>query len=569
MLMIFAMQFGSLVDGILVGNMIGNDALSASSLVLPILYIIQLPGFAIGTGGAIVVANLLGKRNVSKSRTTFVICMLVGLAFSLVFAGISYFTAGPLAKLFCPPDLVEYARQYVLVYMATDPIITLALLLASFVGVDNNPRLASAMYIVANLFKIGSEVVFIKYCNMGMYGASLSTTFGYFIGILLVFFYIKSKKRMLSISFKFDSPKECLRDSLKASSSLALNLFLTAIQMSICSIIVSRVITNDLDILIFGVLANMVFVFDLFAGGIIQTIPNICGVLYGEKDYFALRRIARKIFIIDIAVTVVITAIICIFPGIYCKVFGFDDYVQVADRTYMCIWIYIASFIPYEISKYNQMHYPTIEKNIPAYVIVLCRELILVIPLTVGLLHSSDPLIGYCFSQASTELGTVLITYLFIYLYNKKKKTSSDGFLMIPRIESIDKYDVTIANDINEVEQLSAEVKEYALKHGATERDATMIAIGAEEMVANIIQYGYRLKDHHYYIDVSLRVMEDKILLTIRDDGMIFDPTQYKEDEQEFSTSGIVLVRKIVSNISYTRVLNTNNTFLEIYLKGA
>ena len=50
-LMIFAMQFGSLVDGILVGNFIGNDALSASSLVLPILYIVQIPGFAIGVGG--------------------------------------------------------------------------------------------------------------------------------------------------------------------------------------------------------------------------------------------------------------------------------------------------------------------------------------------------------------------------------------------------------------------------------------------------------------------------------------------------------------------------------------
>ena len=40
-LMIFAMQFGSLLDGILVGNLIGNDALTASSLVLPILFVIQ------------------------------------------------------------------------------------------------------------------------------------------------------------------------------------------------------------------------------------------------------------------------------------------------------------------------------------------------------------------------------------------------------------------------------------------------------------------------------------------------------------------------------------------------
>ena len=41
-LMIFAMQFGSLVDGILIGNYLGPTALSASSLVMPILYIVQI-----------------------------------------------------------------------------------------------------------------------------------------------------------------------------------------------------------------------------------------------------------------------------------------------------------------------------------------------------------------------------------------------------------------------------------------------------------------------------------------------------------------------------------------------
>ena len=68
-LMIFAMHFGSLFDGILVGNLMGNDALSATSLVLPILYVIQLPGLAIGVGGSIVVATLLGKREIQKAKT--------------------------------------------------------------------------------------------------------------------------------------------------------------------------------------------------------------------------------------------------------------------------------------------------------------------------------------------------------------------------------------------------------------------------------------------------------------------------------------------------------------------
>ena len=79
-----------------------------------------------------------------------------------------------------------------------------------------------------------------------------------------------------------------------------------------------------------------------------------------------------------------------------------------------------------------------------------------------------------------------------------------------------------------------------------------MIALGAEEMVANIIDYGYKVKNHHYYIDVTLKIVEDKMILTIKDDGIVFDPTQYKEDEEEFSTNGILLVQKIVDKILFT-----------------
>ena len=61
-LMVLAMQFGSLLDGILVGNMVSGEALTVTGLVMPVLLVIQLPGFALGTGGSIVIGNYLGRR---------------------------------------------------------------------------------------------------------------------------------------------------------------------------------------------------------------------------------------------------------------------------------------------------------------------------------------------------------------------------------------------------------------------------------------------------------------------------------------------------------------------------
>ena len=565
-LMIFAMQFGSLLDGILVGNLIGNDALSATSLVLPILYIVQLPGFAIGTGGSIVVANLLGKREVSKAKTTFTISMIIAVGVSAIFAILSFFISDGLAGLYCPAEFKELGRQYIFIYLLTDPIVGFALCLACFVGVDNNPRLAAAMYIVANAVKVGSEFVFIKFFGMGMYGAALSTGVGYFVGALLVIFYIFSKKRLLGVTFKFDSPKEMIASSLKASSSTALNLALTAIQLSICNIFISNLIDpNSVDILLFGVISNMVFVVDLFLGGVIQVIPNICGVLYGEKDYYGLRKITRNLYLINIAITSLLIVILFIFPEFYCQIFGFDASVD-PEKIKLFIRIFVFAFIPYEISKFNQMYYPTIEKNIPAYVTVFCRELVLTLPLCLILLHTNG-LLGYFVGQLAAEIGSVILTYLFIFIYSKAKKLKKQGVFLIPSSKSVDKYDVTLSNDLENASIVSQEIEDYALKHHISERDATMIALGAEEMVANIIQYGYKIKNHHYYIDISLKIVEDKMVLTIKDDGIVFDPTQYKEDESEFSTSGILLVKKIVDKISYARVLNTNNTSIEIYLK--
>lgn len=569
-LMIFAMQFGSLLDGILVGNLIGNDALTASSLVLPILFVIQLPGFAIGTGGSIVVANLLGKREIKKAKTAFTLSMILAVGVSLIFTILSFFVSEPLAALFCPEEFKELGKQYIFAYLLTDPIVGFTLALACFVSVDNNPRLASIMYIASNIVKVGSEFLFITFFNgsaMKMFGAALSTGVGYLVGGLLIIFYIKSKKRLLSFSFKFETPKQVLVDSLKASSSTALNLALTALQMSICNIFISKLIDpNSVDILLFGVISNMVFVFDLLLGGVIQVIPNICGVLFGEKDYYGLKKITRLIYLINIGATALLIVVLFAFPEFYCQIFGFDASVD-QERIRLFIRVFVFAFIPYEISKFNSMYYPTIEKNMPAYVTVVCRTVLLMLPLSLILLHTNG-LLGYFIGQLSAEIGTVIFTYLFIFVYSKVKKLNKQGLFLIPSLKGIDKYDVTVSNEKENAVLLSQEIEAYALKHNVSVRDASMIALGAEEMVANIIDYGYKVKNHHYYIDVTLKIVEDKMILTIKDDGIVFDPTQYKEDE-EFSTNGILLVQKIVDKISYARVLSTNNTSIEIYLKGA
>lgn len=562
-LTIFAMQFASLLDGIIIGNLIGSKALSASSMAVPVLYIIQMPGLALGIGGSIVVASLLGKRDLANANKAFSACLIYGIGLSIIFALLAPIISRPISNLFAD-ELKEDIYQYVFMLLLTDPIIVFALLITSFMNVDNNPKLSTIYFISANIIKIGSMFLFINVFKWGMYGASFSTGFGFLVAALVVFKYIFSKKRMLKFTFKIKNTFNDLKESLKSSGSVAINYLLTAIQMSIINIVISNLITDIVDLSIYGLICNMVFVFDLFIGGIIGVIPTLCGIFNGEKDIYSLKSITKKIYALNLITVTLITLLILMLPNFYSYLFGFNE-PDYQDKANLLIRIYVFSFIPYEINRFTTNYYPSINKNLPSYVTVILRELILVLPLTIILLYI-DGIKGYAISQVLTEGLTVIITYIFIFIYEHKKSVGK-GIFMFEDINYLS-YDISIENNIENASLVSEEITNFCKNNNIDNRNAQVVALSAEEMISNIIIYGYKNKKQNF-IDINLKKINEILILRIRDDGMPFDPTKYEQDNDEsYTTSGIKLVEKLTNNMTYMRILNLNNTIIEINLGG-
>ena len=560
-LMVFAMQFGSLLDGILVGNLVSGEALTVTGLVMPVLLVIQLPGFALGTGGSIVVGNYLGRRERDKADRAYSVCLTAGLLCSLLFALLAFPLAGALAALYTPPEMTALGREYLLVYMLIDPVLTLALLFSSFMATDNNPHLASALIIVANAAKIGSEVLLLGPLQLGLTGAALSTGIGYLAGLVTVLWYLRSGNRMLRFVLQVPDWGGALKESAGASVSSGLNFFLNAVQMSVASILIARTVTDPDEQLLFGIMANFVFTFDLFAGGVKQLVPTLCSVFHGEEDYFSLKSTAKKLFISSAGITVLIMALILLFPSFYCRLFGFDYH---GAEGFRIMSLYLISFLPYEINELVQVYYPSVGENSPAVISVLLSELILALPLILWLLPAKG-LGGYALAMTVTETGTLLLTALYIRWKNRQKGRTDWGLFMVPPLTMSDVYDVSIENDIREAAALSQEIVDYARAHRMDERDAQIIGLAAEEIADNIISYGFQ-KGSKNAIDASLKIVDGKMVLRLRDDGIVFDPTGVGEDENTDPTSGLHLVRHLVERIFYLRVFNTNNTIMEIDL---
>lgn len=138
---------------------------------------------------------------------------------------------------------------------------------------------------------------------------------------------------------------------------------------------------------------------------------------------------------------------------------------------------------------------------------------------------------------------------------------------MLPQVSDVRTLDCSIRNDLNEVVAFREKLFIFCEENGISEKDGRILGLAMEEIAANIVRYGYR-SDQKNYMDISFTIQDDKYILRIRDDGVPFNPLEYrpdtKEQEEKVTVGGIGLLRKLMSDFQYMRVLNMNNTVAEL-----
>ena len=181
---------------------------------------------------------------------------------------------------------------------------------------------------------------------------------------------------------------------------------------------------------------------------------------------------------------------------------------------------------------------------------------VVIVPLTLtGIFFWGLP--GVCLMAVVSEALTILLASLWRMLGQRRGKFAAGGVYMLPQIVGEMSLDCSLENNLEEVFAFCAD-------NHISDRDAKVLGLAVEEMAANIVQYGYRSGQKNY-IDISFTIQDDKYMLRIRDDGVPFNPMEYKQKEQEEVTvGGIALIKKMASNFQYMRVLNMNNTVIEL-----
>lgn len=103
----------SIVDGGLVSNMIGTDALAGLNIIVPILGLVNAFGFMFATGGSAYIAKRLGEGDIEDARRTFSGITVIALVAALILTTVTLMFSSDLVGLLGADErLHDYAETY-------------------------------------------------------------------------------------------------------------------------------------------------------------------------------------------------------------------------------------------------------------------------------------------------------------------------------------------------------------------------------------------------------------------------------------------------------------------------
>jgi putative MATE family efflux protein len=414
---ILFMSVNILVDTIFVGQWIGSLAIAAVTVVLPMTFFISSLGMAVGIGGSSVLSRALGAGNKNKAEITFANQILMTFVLASVFVLLGIFFSDEMLLLFgAQGAIVKPAKEFFFPIIISVPFLALSMMGNAVIRAEGKAKFAMFAMIIPAFANILLDVLFIKYLDMGMFGAALATAISYFACFIFIlwFFIYKSELRLKWYQMKFHFP------IVKEITSLSFVTFSRQGVVSILAIILNHTLYTyggEASVVIYGIISRMLM-FALFPVlGITQGFLPIAGYNYGANNY---KRVKETIFI-SIKYAAILATIIFIGILVFAKeivsVFTTDAFV-IAETPNALRWVFAASPV-IAIQLIGAAYFQAAGKAKKALFLTLSKQGFFLIPLVL-ILPNFFGIFGAWIAFPISDVLSTIITYYFL---NREIKT--------------------------------------------------------------------------------------------------------------------------------------------------
>ena len=363
---------GNVVDAIIVGNLIGEDGVSAINLTKPVVQVMFTLNMLLATGAGMLVGIDLGKKNHQGVAYYFTLamaaCLVVGLLFSVCGIAIPDVVTGWLCT---NEGLRPLTHDYLRVMMIGAPTYMVMWALTTMASTDGSPRLASIAILIDNAVNLSLDLVFIRVLGWGIEGSSTATVVGHLVGIAIIcrHFHYKDNHLRLTLrltaqdDFSFATLRSSLGKIVNQGAPIAVACGTLALLYVACNHSVALA-KGRVGLFALAVCMNLLQIYNLFLAGVERTIQALGSIEVGHGDNDAFRLILRKSFRFITVSMLIICIAVWVFPESIARGFGADSEVTIGEtasalRAFalsLALWCYIDTImVVYKLYGYHKM----------------------------------------------------------------------------------------------------------------------------------------------------------------------------------------------------------------------
>lgn len=376
MISMFAMSIYSVIEGIFIGQRLGEGAFAAINIAMPLVMINFSLADLIGVGASAPISVALGKSDHKTANNIFSCSVIMIFCMSVVMGSIMFFAAEPLSRLMGADDLLlDTAVRYLRTVALCSPLSAIFFAMDNYLRISGFVKTSMFINIGSNLLTIGLLTFFLLVCDMDVVGSALATSISMCLCSFAAMMPFVMKKALL----KFARPKFSL-PMLKQIVSCGSPIFLNNVSGRITSILMNislmvtgaKVLGEGCGQTAVAVYAVLMYSSDLcwpLLYGISDSLSPALGYNWGAKNYARVKSIARCSYIGTAIVGLVSTSVLFFFPGAIASWFVNAEDVRLLEISTHAIRLFCFAYLFRWIGVSSQGFFSAIEKPMQATLI--------------------------------------------------------------------------------------------------------------------------------------------------------------------------------------------------------
>ena len=555
-------RVSGLINGVLIGNMLGSTGLGVMSIVSPISLTYMSLGSLLGVGGSILSSIALGRGEKDACNQTYSLAYILALFFGLALAVVGWMNLEPIVRFLGARDeniyhVLDYARYYILGGMFT----LLLYIPLNYLRIIGKPNRAMTMLLLMSLLNIVFSIFFVAVIGMGTGGVALGSS----ISACVTFVYGAMLLRGKDSPLKITRPKSSIRGIMAlagAGSPSALNNVCRAIQ----TISINRLLANMAHFLacysLVGTGSDFVLAIVL---GVSQTAVPLVGISFGERDYRSITVVLRQALKIGSAVIGVVAVLLLLFRDQVGLIFGLRDASMLGDVGTAFLFLALSVNLAL-INNLIANYFSATRRSAIANAIVVCR-LVFYFLLPAYLLFPSIGIYAVWGSLILAEALTLLTAFIIVRIMHRRDPSLSP-FLLLKKIsEDSAVIDFSVKNTAEDAAFASEKISGFCEENDIPMQKSMAISLTLEELLVLVNAHSHGEKEA--FTDIRIVKMQDVVMLRIRNIGRHFNPIEYyrahKDDEDGFGgTLGIAMILKMAETVEYRQTFGVNNLIILI-----